>query len=337
MIWKKIVSVVLFAVVLLSLFSGWIGLGVGAKNMIFSLYDNQEGFLAALEEIIYDLADEIQSEANYGGMFFDSVKIVKSAGVIFAALVDLCLAPSEIGPLCNNAAGMLRPMLNVNYSEDAALALDVIGILGAVSTILFCIMMAFLVLIFILTFTSKKNVCGLHIIVMIMNVLGLVVTVAAVILCNRFLSEEIMFAGARLLRVTAWPYVAAICSVAGLIFYCLGRKKKVVPAVVAHGANVAARAKQVSAPADTWVCAACGAECSGAFCHKCGAKKPEPTPEESAPEDAWICSACGASCDGGAFCSACGTKRGQKKLCPACGKEIKEGDRFCFACGTKCE
>ena len=48
---------------------------------------------------------------------------------------------------------------------------------------------------------------------------------------------------------------------------------------------------------NTWKCA-CGAECDGNFCSKCGAKKPAD----------WTCPDCGKANDGN-FCSGCGHKR----------------------------
>jgi len=88
----------------------------------------------------------------------------------------------------------------------------------------------------------------------------------------------------------------------------------------------------VSSPApavvDTWKCS-CGADCSGRFCHECGAKKPE--------IQGWKC-ACG-SINKGKFCPECGAKKPDGALlyrCDKCGWEPadpKKPPKFCPECG----
>ena len=80
--------------------------------------------------------------------------------------------------------------------------------------------------------------------------------------------------------------------------------------------------------ADSWKCA-CGNTATGKFCPECGAKKPEPKPENS-----WKCT-CGAVATG-KFCPECGTKKPEPKpegwTC-ACGA-VNKG-KFCSECGAK--
>ena len=85
-----------------------------------------------------------------------------------------------------------------------------------------------------------------------------------------------------------------------------------------------------AAPADCWVCSACGAKCVGKFCPECGAKKP-------APSNSWTCS-CG-SVNKGKFCAECGAKKPAGAVqykCDKCGWEPADGTkppRFCPECG----
>ena len=85
-----------------------------------------------------------------------------------------------------------------------------------------------------------------------------------------------------------------------------------------------------AAPADGWTCS-CGAVNTGRFCAQCGAKKPEPKPEEGS----WTCT-CG-HVNTGKFCMECGAKKPEPKpdgwVCPGCGK-VNKG-KFCAECGTK--
>lgn len=90
--------------------------------------------------------------------------------------------------------------------------------------------------------------------------------------------------------------------------------------------------QQPSSPAqatsDSWKCV-CGADCSGRFCHECGAKKPE--------TQGWKCS-CG-SVNKGKFCPECGAKKPDGALlyrCDKCGWEPsdpKKPPKFCPECG----
>ena len=94
------------------------------------------------------------------------------------------------------------------------------------------------------------------------------------------------------------------------------------------GVKQQAQAAQQAAPAaEEWKCA-CGAAATGKFCQNCGAKKPEPQPQNS-----WKCS-CGAVATG-KFCPECGSPKPAENngwTC-ACGS-VNKG-KFCQNCGAK--
>ena len=94
------------------------------------------------------------------------------------------------------------------------------------------------------------------------------------------------------------------------------------------GVEQQAQAAQQAAPAaEEWKCS-CGAAATGKFCQNCGAKKPEPQPQNS-----WKCS-CGAVATG-KFCPECGSPKPAENngwTC-ACGS-VNKG-KFCQNCGAK--
>ena len=92
--------------------------------------------------------------------------------------------------------------------------------------------------------------------------------------------------------------------------------------------------------ADSWKCS-CGAVMTGKFCTECGAKKPEPKPEQGT----WTCPSCGKVGLTAKFCPECGTKKPvvaqykcdkcgwtpedpthPPKFCPNCGDPFNDGD-----------
>lgn len=91
---------------------------------------------------------------------------------------------------------------------------------------------------------------------------------------------------------------------------------------------------------DSWKCS-CGAVMTGKFCTECGAKKPEPKPEQGT----WTCPSCGKVGLTAKFCPECGTKKPvvaqykcdkcgwtpedpthPPKFCPNCGDPFNDGD-----------
>ena len=84
-----------------------------------------------------------------------------------------------------------------------------------------------------------------------------------------------------------------------------------------------------AAPADGWVCSACGRQATGKFCPECGAKK---------PEDGWTCPSCG-KVNKGKFCVECGAKKPEGAplyKCDKCGWEPDDPHhppKFCPECG----
>ena len=88
-------------------------------------------------------------------------------------------------------------------------------------------------------------------------------------------------------------------------------------------------AQPAAAPADGWVCPACGKQAFGKFCPECGAKK---------PADGWTCPSCGAV-NKGKFCAECGAKKPAGALlykCDKCGWEPEDPahpPKFCPECG----
>lgn len=86
--------------------------------------------------------------------------------------------------------------------------------------------------------------------------------------------------------------------------------------------------QQAQAQANSWKCASCGANNTGAFCSICGNKKPEP----------WTCS-CGTE-NTGKFCANCGSSKEGAAPAPvvptewtcSCGKT--NTGKFCAECGS---
>lgn len=66
------------------------------------------------------------------------------------------------------------------------------------------------------------------------------------------------------------------------------------------------------------------------------AGRPSPAPVQSSKEDTWVCPDCGAEVSG-KFCIKCGAKRPEAKTwkCPNCGAECDDKFKFCMKCGTK--
>ena len=96
------------------------------------------------------------------------------------------------------------------------------------------------------------------------------------------------------------------------------------------GAQMQSQPQTQQLSADSWVCAACGANCEGKFCPECGAKKP-------ASANGWLCS-CG-SVNKGKFCAECGNKKPAGAVqykCDKCGWEPEDSSKppkFCPECG----
>lgn len=70
--------------------------------------------------------------------------------------------------------------------------------------------------------------------------------------------------------------------------------------IATNAEKMQAESKEV--PNDTWTCPACGETCTGNFCPKCGAKRPE---------------------------------EAKKQFCSNCGHEVSSSDKFCPECGEE--
>ena len=93
-------------------------------------------------------------------------------------------------------------------------------------------------------------------------------------------------------------------------------------------AQAQAMANAAASAQNGWQCA-CGATATGNFCPQCGAKKPEPKPQEGG----WKC-ACGATVNG-KFCPECGSPKPQEAEGWTCSCGAVNKGKFCPECGGK--
>ena len=144
---------------------------------------------------------------------------------------------------------------------------------------------------------------------------------------NAVLRDPTM-AGATMVGAQADAMKAAASNTAGAMTGFMGMG---FAANAAGGANAAQGlfamgSQQNAAAAGGWKCA-CGATVTGNFCPNCGAKKPEPQ-----PQNGWTCK-CGTVATG-KFCPNCGSAKpeesGWKCSCGA----VNQG-KFCANCGAK--
>ena len=101
-------------------------------------------------------------------------------------------------------------------------------------------------------------------------------------------------------------FLAMLAAISLIVYGAIARKKirngEITADAVMASAGGPAPAPVQSSKEDTWICPDCGAEVSGKFCIKCGAKRPE--------AKMWKCPNCGTECeDKFKFCMKCGTKK----------------------------
>lgn len=89
-----------------------------------------------------------------------------------------------------------------------------------------------------------------------------------------------------------------------------------------------------STNANSWTCACGNVVTDGAFCPKCGSKKPENKPAEG-----WTCSCGKVNANDAMFCSGCGSKKPEQSVSSewtcSCGKVNSADSMFCSGCGSK--
>lgn len=319
------ISIALLVVLMFTALFGWTSAAKpfkrnrGLAEMLGTSKDDIEDTLIDLEDDVDFYKQRLKNEdgdydkeqlEEYREYLSVAKSMLHAAKVTFRTIKDYMISPVEIAPV-------LGALAAIDKADE--LDLDVSG-LG------FYCFMAWLVLLFFVFSVAYalyrmvrlgRDAGFLHIIATaVYFVLFIVVTVKV----NGVVEDELGgYFSLKLLRLTAWPFIAMLCAIGSSLLCKLEPSRSYYPtpgpgldSFSFFVQNLLMRCKQifsnlggkVSSGVSTmgvWVCPNCGNQCAGsaAFCINCGLRKPVP------------------------------------KRCGNCGSALSENARFCPRCGSR--
>ncbi len=307
---KKLISVVLLVLVLITTLFGWTGMKKDYRKEMTEMFKSEDG----LEEAAEELADLFDVDLTS-----DAKKVTKKAKAMAKTLKDGLLSPYEISKILGTVKYIAKQTVKMAKdmddafgglveSEIKAMKKSVRG-LGFAAFIYNLMLIIFVVSAILAIYKKVIGKKGFSIVVIIFNIIFLIAFL--------IFSLALKSAG---FAITAWPFLSLIFAIVSAI---IGRGNAEPALEGASAEGAAPAAPSIKMP-----------NFEGAL----GSAKEGPGKLKTAVADkipasnGWTCPSCGNKCDG-AFCTKCGTKKPEEKFCPNCGEKVTGA--FCTKCGTK--
>jgi len=304
---KKLISVVLLVLVLITTLFGWTGMKKEYRKEMTEMFKEEGG----LEEAAEDLARAFDLDLSSGAK-----KVTKKAMAMAKTLKDGRLSVYEVSKILGSVKYIAKQAYKVAKEADdifggSALkemkkTVNGVGFIAFIYNLLLIIFVVAIILAIYKKVIGKK---GFSVVVVVFNAILLIIFL---ILTGAFNAGM-----GKVFAISAWPFLSLIFALVSAI---IGRGNA-EPAV--EGAGEAPAAPSIKMP-----------NLEGALgSAKEGLGKLKNTVAEKIPSSSgWTCPSCGNKCDG-AFCTKCGAKKPEEKFCPSCGEKVSGA--FCTKCGTK--